>query len=232
MSDDLIFRMAEEAKKKMDDMVKKFNDDPEHFEQNFENLPNVNGKGKRRTSIPHKTLSSLIKAMFRNSQRFRKDAEILLKSESYESSIVRLFESMEELTKLIILLPYYKKQEDVPKDEVDKLFQGHKYRLQEFARYFHDSFFGKSKDNEREYMEWFFRYAGRYDQDVKEKLIYVDWVDGKIHDPLDFGEIAVKGKDFVNNANKIFFENKSYEIDAVVSSLNKDPDFQKIMNNQ
>lgn len=128
------------------------------------------------------------------------------------------------------MLKFYKKQGNVSVDDVNEIFHSHRRRLQEFAQYFHDSFFGKSKEDAREYDEWYFSYAGRYDQDVKEQLNYVDWVDDQIHNPLDMPEIAKMGKDAVKNANKTHFKNKAREVDIVISYLQKDSDFYKIIN--
>lgn len=184
-------------------------------------------KGSRRTKIPKEMVSMIIKTSWKNYLRLRNDAEALFNINSNMSAVQKLLESVEELTKIIVLLPYYKQQIDVPEDVVKELFRSHQYRFKEFNKYFHTNL--PSNPTPPDILDKFSEWMGNYEQDYKEKMTYVDWIDDKIHDPTYIESFAITDERDIESNIMLKFQTTSITINTVIQNLQTDSDFTKAL---
>lgn len=185
-------------------------------------------KGSRRTKIPKEILPNIIKTCIKNYQRHRNDSKILFENNSYPSAVTSLLYSVEELAKVLLLLPYYKRKEDVHEDYVRKLFRDHQYRFQEFQKYFHQSL--PSNSISTDMTDSFTKMIGSAEQDYKEKMIYVDWIDNRIHDPTYLEQFMITNESDAEHFVKAKFEFTKIDINQVLYKLSQDPDVQTLLN--
>jgi len=185
------------------------------------------GKGNRRTKIPKEVLPNIIKVCIKNFQRHRKDSEALFANQCIPSAVASLLYSAEELAKVIILLPFYKRKENVSEDEVRKIFRDHEYRFREFSRYFHESL---PSPMGIDFIETMSKGDGKTEQDYKEKMIYVDWKDNHIHDPTYLEQFMITKESDGEKFAKMKFEITQININQVLQKLIQDPDLKSLLN--
>lgn len=185
-------------------------------------------KSKRRTEMPKEVIPDTVRICLKNYERHRRDAEVLFANSCYPSAIGSLLYSVEELAKVILLLPYYKQKERVPEDEVRKIFRDHQYRFSEFQKFFHQSLPGNPIGGDM--MENFAKMMGETEQDYKEQMIYVDWIYGRIRDPTELGQFMITKEKDGESFVKMKFEITKININTVLHKLKQDQDFLNLLN--
>lgn len=184
------------------------------------------GKGNRRTEIPKEVLPNIIKVCIKNFQRHRKDSEVLFANQCIPSAVASLLYSAEELAKVIILLPFYKRKESVPEDKVKDIFRSHEYRFREFSKYFHESL---PSPMGPDFIETMSKGDGKMEQDYKEKMIYVDWKDNHIHDPTYLEQFMITKESDGESFNKMKYESTKININQVLHKLSQDVDLKSLL---
>lgn len=184
------------------------------------------GKGGRRTKIPKEVLPNLLKTCIKNYQRLRRDSEILFANKSYPSAVEKLLEASEELSKVVILLPFYKRKADVPEEVVRKIFRDHNYRFQELTKYLHQAL---PSPMGMDFIENMANMMGNAEQDYKEKMIYVDWIDNKIHDPTYLEQFMITKESDAEEFVKMKYEITKINLNTILQKLSQDPDLQSLL---
>ena len=185
------------------------------------------GKGNRRTEIPKEVLPNIIKICFKNFQRHNKDSKVLFANKCFPSSIASMLYSVEELSKVIILLPFYKNKENVPEEKVREIFRSHEYRFREFSKYLHESL---PSPMGIDFIETMSKMEGKLEQDYKEEMIYVDWIDNHIHDPTYLEKFIITKESDIEGFTKMKFEITQININQVFSKLSQDEDLKSLLN--
>ena len=137
-----------------------------------------------RQLIPKSEIPEGVDICLENSKRFFEDANTLAKQQKYQSALLLITLSMEELGKANLLLQHFEQNEDVSKDQVEKYFRVHEMRLDEFHKMF---------ENSTQMPSWAKGWKGYGDRnhDFKLKITYTDWFESKWHNPLYFHELAL-----------------------------------------
>ena len=179
-------------------------------------------KNPEQVKIPKEELTEGVILSLKNSDRFFNDSKILFKEEKFSSANILMYFAIEEFSKAILLIDHFKGKKPVTNLEFKKYFGDHELKLGEFERYFEDTI--------PEMPMWAKRNNkfGRSEQIFKKRMMYVDWLQYKWHDPLFFEELLLsEEKDIPERMKGIFIVNKNKFIQSWNNLIN-DPIIEKI----
>jgi len=169
--------------------------------------------------IPLNDIPKGVRLCYENCKRLFDDAVLLEEQKRVSSSITNVILSQEEFAKALILFRYYQLGTGISKRQAEKIFSSHLLRLEEFSDYF----FGVGLKLPKDFIEKF-RLLSVIGKNVKEQHMYVDWSEKGWSAPKSSVKpIEVGGQD-INWIIQIAFLGKSIE------TLEKDEDFQKVLN--
>jgi len=187
-------------------------------------------KGKKGISeIPLQLLPEGIRISFANSIRHTADADLLASNKRYQTATVSLLVAVEELAKTLLLLQHFKKKENVPLAKAQQYFSDHEYRLSEFMNYTH-SLLPSLDESAQEMFTRLNSFAGKQQQAYKEKLMYVDFKNGRWFTPSHIDQLGIDSEDDISVFMKANFDRVRIDLAMVQLATQKNPDFQAVIN--
>ena len=172
--------------------------------------------------IPVTDLPEGILLALKNADRYFNDSKLLFVKKKYASANILMYLAIEEFSKANLILEHYKNKKPIIRSDYKKFFRDHELRLEEF-----DKFFEKYIS---EIPAWAkgSKGIGKRQRILKERMMYVDWLQDKWHDPLYFtGLILSDEKDIEDRMKGIFIVHKNQFIYSWNKLINK-PIIQKI----
>lgn len=177
---------------------------------------------KSEIKIPKEELPEGILLSLKNSDRYFNDSKILFRGGKLPSANTLMFLAIEEFSKAKFLIDHLKKKRQVTKDDYKQYFRNHELRLGEFERFFEDTIPEMPKWAKGD------KKIGKENKIFKERMMYVDWLQYKWHDPLFFEELVLSDeKDIDERMKGIFIINKNKFIQSW-NELIKTPIIKKI----
>ena len=177
--------------------------------------------------IPFTQLPEGIKLSIKNCERYYSESIVLEKYGHYASATVSILIAIEEFSKGVFLLEYYKMKKDVPKNKVEEIFSKHKIRLAKFHELFYKSLPSSSYDVR---LTQFSKSMGDSDQFKKLNLMYVDWKKHYWLDPLKSLGVGLNHEDvWINMYSKSNYDSLKSDLEIVFSIIRKDDDYIKVI---
>jgi len=176
--------------------------------------------------IPVEQLPEGIELCLKNCERYFDESKLLEKNQRFQSSMLMMLLAMEEFVKCKLLLDHFKEKKSVSEEEVGRYFRDHKFRLGEFSKEFHNLLPG----NPIKFPDNFFKAQGKFEQDYKKSMMYVDWLGYGWNDPLDFSELPLAMSPYPEAILKLKLESASTELLHLVRDLQQDPSFKLAQN--
>lgn len=174
--------------------------------------------------IPHPMIAEGIILSIENCKRYIDDAQALVLINRHQTALLCLFLASEEFGKAKLLLSHFLKGENVPANLVDKYFGDHVLKFKEYHEFLHRHSLIPVEVTQEMLLK-IQEEKSHSHQTTKERIMYVDWIKGRWHNPLRNADFAMSASVDLLDSLKMRTTSLGLDLKTQVFNFEHDPNY-------